>query len=53
MRLPDNPLRGCPTTPCSHVQMEEMVFMAVINFKALSAAAAAAAAAAALFITAI
>ena len=31
MRLPDYPLRDCPTTPCSHVQMEEMVFNSVHN----------------------
>ena len=32
---PDLPLRKVPIYPCSQVQMEEMVFMAVINFKAL------------------
>ena len=30
---PDLPLRNVPIYPCSQVQMEEMVFMAVINFK--------------------
>ena len=38
---------GVPYSPCSLVQMEEMVFMAVINFKVLPAASAAASAAAA------
>ena len=28
---PDLPLRSIPIYPCSQVQMEEMVFMAVIN----------------------
>ena len=30
---PDLPLRSVPIYPCSRVQVEEMVFMAVINFK--------------------
>ena len=38
---------GVPHSLCSLVQMEEMVFMAVINFKVLPAASAAASAAAA------